>query len=113
MTHTASPFVITWVVMDNYSKRIYKYQEREAGRCGFVKVGRIMAKHYASQEAAYADAENIKAAYRAINTRRTGRHTEGQGCLISDHQFGKMNLAEPQDVWTSRGVEKFNEIITR
>lgn len=99
--------------MDNYNKRIYKYQEREAGRCGFVKVGRIMAKHYASQEAAYADAENIKAAYRAINTRRTGRHTEGQGCLISDHQFGKMNLAEPHNVWTSRGVEKFNEIITQ
>jgi hypothetical protein len=112
MTTTASQFVVTWVIIDSYNK-VYKYQEKEANKYGFVKVGKVLAKHYANQELALADVENIKAAYKAVNNRRTGKSTQGQGCVISDYQFGKMSIEEPWLVWTSKGVEKFNDIINK
>lgn len=105
-----SPYVVRWVVIDNYGK-LYKYQIKEARKHGFTDMPNgILVKHYRNLDAVKADAVNIKAVRQITETRRTGKKSIGQGCVITDKQFGMMDLKRHWEIWTSKGVELYNEL---
>lgn len=105
-----SPYVVRWVIIDNYGK-LYKYQIKEAKKHGFTEMPNgILVRHYKNLDAVKADAVNIKAVRQIAENRRTGKKSIGQGCVITDKQFGMMDVNKHWEVWTSKGVELYNEL---
>lgn len=110
---TLSPYRIKWVVIDNYSSRLFKYQESRLAKQGF-KVIRInnrgvAVKHYGSDEAVMNDADSIKAAWRILNE-------NGQGAVITDKQFGMADSFHVESFIqqaTSKQIEQFHNIINK
>lgn len=92
MITSISPYQVKWVVIDNYSRHIWRYQEKQVNKLGFSvlrqwgeKYG-IVVKHYPNDEAVKADADNIKKACEILYIK--GR---GIGAVITDKQFGMIN----------------------
>lgn len=104
-----SPYVIRWVIIDNYGK-LFKYQINEAKKYGFKNINRLLVKYYGSIDAVKADAHNIKKVREIAEIRRNGKKSVGQGCVITDKQFGMMDINKHWEVWTSKGVELYNEL---
>lgn len=108
---TLSPYKIKWVVIDNYSSRLFKYQENRLSKLGFkvIRNGKkgIAIKHYGSDEAVKNDAQNIKNAWNVLNK-------NGQGAVITDKQFSMADSYHVESFLqqaTSKQVEQFNNII--
>lgn len=108
---TLSPYKIKWVVIDNYSSRLFKYQENRLSKLGFkvIRNGKkgIAIKHYGSDEAVKNDAQNIKNALNVLNK-------NGQGAVITDKQFSMADSYHVESFLqqaTSKQVEQFNNII--
>lgn len=108
---TLSPYKIKWVVIDNYSSRLFKYQENRLSKLGFkvIRNGKrgIAVKHYGSEEAVNDDAQNIKYAWCVLKK-------NGQGAVITDKQFSMADSFHVESFLqqaTSKQVEKFNNII--
>ena len=105
-----SHYIVRWVIVDNFGK-LYKYQLNAAEQNGFTYMPNgILVRFYKNLEAVKADAVNIKVVRQIAETRRTGKKSIGKGCVITDKQFGMMNLEKYWDVWTSKGVELYNEL---
>ena len=108
---TLSPYKIKWVVIDNYSSRLFKYQENRLSKLGFkvIRNGKkgIAIKHYESDKAVKNDAQNIKNAWNVLNK-------NGQGAVITDKQFSMADSYHVESFLqqaTSKQVEQFNNII--
>ena len=108
---TLSSYKIKWVVIDNYSSRLFKYQENRLSKLGFkvIRNGKrgIAVKHYGSEEAVKNDAQNIKYAWCVMKK-------NGQGAVITDKQFGmsdSFHLESFLQQATSNQIGKFHEII--
>lgn len=110
-----SAYQAKWVVIDNYSNHIWKYQERELNKLGFAVIRQmgkkygIVVKHYSDNNAVLKDAENIKKAWIAAH-----KKDYGVGAIITDKQFGMMNVKDVKNfitLSTVRQREQFSEII--
>lgn len=108
---TLSSYKIKWVVIDNYSSRLFKYQESRLNKLGFkvIRNGKrgIAIKHYGSDEAVKNDSQNIKNAWCVLKK-------NGQGAVITDKQFSMADSFEVKSFLqqaTSKQVEQFNNII--
>lgn len=110
-----SAYQVKWVVIDNYSNHIWKYQERELKKLGFIVIRQIgekygiVVKHYRDDNAVLNDSENIKKAWIAAH-----KKGYGIGAIITDKQFGMMNVKDVKNfiaLSTVRQREQFSEII--
>lgn len=108
---TLSPFKIKWVVIDNYSSRLFKYQENRLSKLGFkvIRNGKrgIAVKHYGSDEAVKNDTQNIKKAWCVLKK-------NGQGAVITDKQFGMSDSYHVESFLqqaTSKQIGQFQNII--
>lgn len=92
MSATYSAYRIKWVVIDNYSKHIWKYQEKALEKLGFGVLRQtsdksgVAMKHYRDDDAVKADADNIKAAWAVLC-----KKAPGVGAVITDKQFSMIN----------------------
>lgn len=101
MTTSISPYQIKWVVIDNYSRHIWKYQEKAIKKLGFSvirQVGEkygIAVKHYPNDEMVIADADNIKKACEILY-----KNAPGVGAIITDKQFGMIDVYDIESAIT-------------
>lgn len=95
MKTTKSPYEIKWVIIDNYSAHLWKYQEQKLKKLGFVvihgmglqsKQG-IAVKHYAGDDYVKADKDVIKSAFQILKSK-------GIGAIITDKQFGMIDTTK-------------------
>lgn len=112
MTTSISPYQVKWVVIDNYSRHIWKYQEKAIGKLGFSvlrqlgeKFG-VAVKHYPNDEAVKTDADNIKKACEILYRKGTG-----VGAVITDKQFGMIDMCDIKSAITI-STEKQREQFT-
>ena len=108
---TLSHYKIKWVVIDNYSSRLFKYQENRLSKLGFkvIRNGKrgIAVKFYGSEEAVNDDAQNIKNAWCVLKK-------NGQGAIITDKQFGMSDSSHLDSFLqqaTSKQIGQFQNII--
>lgn len=108
---TLSAYQIKWVVIDNFSSRLFKYQEKRLNKLGFkvIRNGKkgIAIKHYGSNEAVERDSQNIKLAWCVLNN-------NGQGAVITDKQFGMSDSSHLESFLqqaTSKQIGQFHNII--
>ena len=110
-----SSLQVKWVVIDNYSFHIWKYQEKAVEKLGFQVIRQlgkkygIAVKHYSNDEVIQADADSIKAAWRILNKKGVG-----VGAIITDKQFGMINVNDIRraiTLSTTKQREQFTSII--
>ena len=108
---TLSPYRIKWVVIDSYTSRLFKYQEKRLSKIGFkvIRIDKrgVAVKHYGSDEAVINDAQNIKSAWQILNA-------NGHGAVITDKQFGMADSFHVESFIqqaTAKQIEKFHQII--
>ena len=108
---TLSPYRIKWVVIDSYTSRLFKYQEKQLSKIGFkvIRIDKrgVAVKYYGSDEAVAKDAQNIKTAWQILNA-------NGQGAVITDKQFGMADSFHVESFIqqaTAKQIEKFHQII--
>lgn len=93
MTTSISSYQVKWVVIDNYSRHIWKYQEKAIMKLGFSTIRQcgekygIAVKHYPNDEAVIADAASIKKVCEILY-----KKGEGVGAVITDKQFSMINV---------------------
>lgn len=113
MTTSISSYQVKWVVIDNYSRHIWKYQEKAIGKLGFTVIRQlgekygIAVKHYPNDAAVKADAAAIKAACSILYKR--GR---GVGAIITDKQFGMIDTKDIKSAITISTYEQREEFTT-
>jgi len=100
MKESKNQFVEYWVVIDNYGKRIFKYQEEEANKYGFTSSGVWISKHYKNKKEAMKDSNNIREAAWSIFCKRTGKTTMGRGCFMTSYQYNKIGIDDDYFVWS-------------
>lgn len=104
-------YIEYWVVIDNYGKRIFKYQEEEAKKYGFTSNGVRISKRYKNKKEAMKDSNNIREAAYSIFCRRTGKATMGRGCLMNGSKYNKINIHDDYFVWAEEGMKLFDKLI--
>jgi hypothetical protein len=107
MAISISPYQVKWVVIDNYSHHIWKYQEKAINKLGFSvlrqygeKFG-IAVKHYPNDEAVKVDAENIKKACEILYKKGVGA-----GAVITDKQFGMIDMKDIKSAITISTIKQ-------
>ena len=111
MKERKNEFVECWVVIDNFGKRIFKYQAEEAKKYGFTSNGVMISKHYKNKREAMDDSDNIREAAWSIFCKRTGKAALGRGCLINGSKYNKIGIYDDYFVWNEEGMKLFNNII--
>lgn len=113
-TSEISKYQVRWVVIDSFShKKIFKYQEKELRKMGFVVIRKPdtteVCKHYRDLNAAISDAASIRRAFSIVRIKRPN----AIGSIMTDAQFGGgHDWKEPTIVrTTTKQQELFRAIV--
>ena len=114
-SNAISPYLVNWIIINNCSNHIWKYQEREINKLGFSVLRQlggtrgIAFKHYSDKGLIKDDSVNIKRAYEILC-----KNGIGAGAVVTDKQFGMINTADINsaiNLSTEKQRMQFKELI--